>query len=62
MNGDDLGAIHNLTERVLQATARLSQVTPGHGPAEQKDTSEETESDVIDAEFEETDQHDRKAS
>ena len=62
VNGDDLGAIHNLTERVLQATARLSQVTPGHGPAEQKDTSEEAESDVIDAEFEETDQHDRKAS
>ncbi len=62
IKGDELGAISKITERLTQATTRLAQSAPEQGPSGQEGAAGTPESDVIDAEFEETDQHDRKAS
>jgi molecular chaperone DnaK len=62
INGDDAGAIRQATERLTQATTRLAQSAPEQGPSAQESAAGEPEQDVIDAEFEETDQNDRKAS
>jgi molecular chaperone DnaK len=62
IKGDDLGALRQMTERLMQAAIRLAQSAPEQGESTQEGAAGEPESDVIDAEFEETDQHDRKAS
>jgi molecular chaperone DnaK len=67
IKGEDVGRIRQETERVVQAGTRLVQAaqqtaeSPGTAPSGAEGRSP-TESEVVDAEFEEVDKHDRKAS
>jgi molecular chaperone DnaK len=67
MKGDNAAAIRQATERVTQAGTRLlqaaQQTAGGSGAAGGGATSGESERpDVVDAEFEEVDKRNRKAS
>jgi molecular chaperone DnaK len=62
IKGDDLGALRHMTERLMQATTRVAQSASQQGQSAQEGAAGEPDPDIIDAEFEETDQHDRKAS
>ena len=67
MKGDDAAAIRQATERVAEAGNRMlqaaQQTASASGPAEAGATSGEAERpNVVDAEFEEVDKRDRKAS
>jgi molecular chaperone DnaK len=62
MNGDDAGRIKLATEQLSQVAMRLGEARAAAGSGSGTGSSPQGEPGVVDAEFEEVDKHDRKAS
>jgi molecular chaperone DnaK len=60
IKGDDVQRLRQVIERLSQVSTRLSQAAPPGGPQDAPGGSED-KPDVVDAEFEETDDRNRKA-
>jgi molecular chaperone DnaK len=66
MAGEDVGRIRQAIERLMQTATRLAEAaggaSAGAGPGPSPGSSSEGGPEVVDAEFEEVDKRDRKAS
>jgi molecular chaperone DnaK len=62
MQGDDAARIRQATQHLAKVSTRLNQATGNAAGAEAGNTTGADQSDVIDAEFKEVDDQDRKAS
>jgi molecular chaperone DnaK len=62
MNGEDAGRIKQATEQLSQVAMRLGEARAAAGSGSGTGSSPQGEPGVVDAEFEEVDKHDRKAS
>jgi molecular chaperone DnaK len=69
MAGEDIGRIRQAIERLMQTATRLAEAAgtsasanTGPGPGASPSSSSQGGPEVVDAEFEEVDKRDRKAS